>query len=758
MIKKLSVLLVLFLLVGCSSGDGDSGLSLFGAEPTQLDSSSAESVFTTFLDAWQDQDYETMYSLISPNARDTFSFDNFVAIYEDVNTSIGIREISWRLTAGPLVQGTNASVEYSMDFETDVIGAFTDPDPNNPAAMPRTMYLITTGEGWRVAWSRMDIFPGWTSGARLRVERVMPRRGNIYDRNGNILVAQNGTVIGIYVIENNMRGQEQCRNELARILRREQDDIQALFDQYLADSEFLVGEISEETNDAEFNVLSSICGYRGIPRTTRQYFGRVAPHLIGYIGQIPAAEIATYRAQGYPEDALVGRSGLEEAFEEQLRGTIGKRLLLESNTGIPIRTIANVDLEAGQSLYLTIDRDLQLGVQAMLAEAYDAATLTWTPTSDGASVVVMNVNTGEVLAMASHPDYDPSVFNPDTPIFNVQTVIQEYRDDPRRPLLNRAIDGSYPLGSVFKVFTTLAGLDSGFWSPERLVTCTGSWNGNQWGAGERNDWLLTGHGTLDMRGGLINSCNPYYWTMSVDLNTVDPYLLPEYYRRMGFGSLTPLQGITVSSGNIPDPDTVLRDEGRQWSFSDAANLVIGQGQMLVNPLQVARGTSMVANGGNLPDPIVVQRVEFLGQEPSFVAVPNSVNVGLSPEALSITQEAMCDVTRYTAQHAGTAAFIFDDGWYQQNDYRVLVCGKTGTAQTTDFTPPHAWFNAYAPAENPEIAIAVIVENSCEGSEVAAPMTRRILELYFPQITTERYNWPEPIWFGGCTQIGPDATG
>ncbi len=673
-----------------------------------------------------------------------------------MNTSLGLRDLTWTLTAGPLVQGTSASVEYAVTFESDVIGTFSDPNPELDSLAARTMYLITTSEGWRVAWSRMDIFPGWTSSARLRIERVMPQRGNIYDRNGNILVSQNGTVIGIYVIENQMRGIEVCRNELARILRREQDDIQALFDRYLPDSEFLVGEISEDTNAAEFNALNDICRYRPITRTTRQYYGRVAPHLMGYIGQIPAAELANYRAQGYPEDALVGRDGLELAFETQLRGTIGKRLLLESNTGIAIRTIANVDLVAGQSLYLTIDRDLQLGVQGMLAEAYNAAQVTWTPTSAGAAVVVMDVRNGEVLAIASHPDYDPSVFNPDTPIFNVQDIIQGYRDDRRRPLLNRATRGSYPLGSVFKVFTTIAGLDSGYWDADRLVTCTGSWNGDQWGAGQRTDWLLTGHDTLDMRGGLINSCNPYYWTMSVALNSIDPNLLSDYYVEMGFGTNIPFQGVVADTGTIPNPDSVLRTENRQWSYSDAANLVIGQGQMLVNPLQVARSTAMVANGGTLYDPIVVQRIEFLGQAPSFVAVPNGRLVNIGQEALTITQEAMCDVTRYTA-HKGTAAFIFDDGWYQANGYRVMVCGKTGTAQTGQ-RQPHAWFNAYAPAENPEIAVAIIVENSCEGSEVAAPMTRRIMEMYFPQVTTERFNWPEPIWFSGCTEIGPGSTG
>lgn len=751
--KRIVLLLLLMIAVGCSSGD-DGSLSLFGPKPTALDSSSAEAVATTFLDAWKNFDYEAMYSLITPNARDAFAPDEFIRIYEQVAGSdyLGLKSLDWDITAGPLVQGTTAVIEYAVTFDTNLLGTFSDPNSDYPDAEPRTMWLMATPEeGWRVAWSRMDIFSGWTNDARLRIQSVLPQRGNIYDRDGEVLVNQGGTVVGVYVTENKMRNIDGCAVELARILNVEVTDIQDKFINYLNDTEFQIGEISQETANRENGVLTNVCNYRGVPRTTRQYYDRVAPHILGYVGQIPANRAAEYSLQGYPADALVGRDGLEEAFEEELRGTIGVRLYLESANGIRIRTIANRQPQPAQGVYLTIDRDLQLGVQALLADAYRTAIPTWSNTSKGAAVVVMNVNTGEILAMASYPDFDPSVFNPDTRIFNPSVEIQSYNEDPRTPMLNRATIGSYPLGSVFKVFSTVAGLDSGAWQAENTYFCTGQWDGTPYGDDVRTDWLPPpGHGLLDMRGGLTNSCNPYFWNMSVTLNDFDESLLSDYARRFGFGTSPPLQGLQTDSGFIPSPSWERRNGG-EWGYGDAANLVIGQGAMTVNPLQVARATAAVANGGILYDPIIVQRVGIIGEQPTFEAVPNGQDMGFDPAALQLTREAMCDVT---LTYDGTANFVFQE-WYEYNAFQIIVCGKTGTAQSGGINP-HAWFAAFAPDDNPQIAVVAIVENSCEGSEVAAPIVRRVMELYYPQLDPN-FGWP-PLWQDACTQIGPNSTG
>ncbi len=750
--------LLLILLGGCSSGEDGGSLSLFGPKPTALDSSSAESVFSTFMEAWKDRDYETMYSLISPNARDAFTPEDFVDIYAEVQSILGLQDLSYQITAGPLVQGTTATIEYTVTFDTNLVGTFTEPNEVYPDAQPRMMWLISVpGEGWRVAWSRMDIFTDWTNESTLRVTRIMPRRGNIYDRNGDILVDQAGTVISIYIIENRIPDYDFCIETLARVFRREIGDIQTEFNKWAPETRFLIGELSQATINAESVTLQAACNYESVPRNTRQYYDRVAPHLIGYVGRIPGDRQGEYRAQGYRDDALVGRDGLEEAFEADLRGTIGIQLYVESAAGIPVRTIAERPAEPGTSLYLTIDRELQLGTQTLMSDAYNKGQLTWAPTSKGAAAIVMDVHTGEILAMVSYPDFDPGLFNPDTQVFNPAAEIQSYNNDPRTPLLNRATTGSYPLGSVFKVFSMITALDSGAWSPERTVSCDGTWDGTLFNDRVRTDWFPPpGHGPLDMQDGLINSCNPYFWQMSTALFDLNPDLQPDYSRLMGFGVQPPLQGVSTSAGFIPSPEWKVQQQGVPWGYGDAANLVIGQGDMTVNPLQVVRATAMVANGGTLYEPRIVQRVSLIGEEPTRVFEPVGRDLELDPEVLRLTQEAMCQVTLLpnNGRTGGTANFIFQQ-WYEENGYLVIVCGKTGTAQSGQ-ARPHAWFTAYAPQENPQIAVTVIVENSCEGSEVAAPITRRIMELYFPGLR-QNFGWP-PLWQSGCTEIGPDSTG
>lgn len=747
----LVLLALIVILAGCKSDDGGS-INLFGSEPQQLDSSDAESVATTFLDAWRDRDYPAMYSLITPNARDTFTQQEFEDIYESVVRQILLNDLSWEITGGPLVQGNTATINYRVDFDTNLLGDFSDPNPNDPVAPARTMWLRSTTEGWRVAWSRSDIFAEWTNSSNLRVERNLPTRGNIYDRNGKILVDQNGIAVAIYVSKEKMASVDQCIIELARILRREVDDMRAFFDSQNFDTVFLAGEVSEETAQAEISVLQGFCNYDPGRISTRYYHDRVAPHLLGYIGRIPADQQTDYSVQNYPADALVGISGVEAAFETELRGTIGVELYIESASGIRIRAIAEREPQSGNSVYLTIDRDLQLGLQALLADAYSNGQLTWAPSSRGASVVVMDIHTGEIWAMASFPDFDPGVFSPNTPVLDPALQIQQYRDDPRNPLLNRASQGGYPLGSVFKVFSMVAGLDSGVWANENTVRCTGQWNGTTYNDIVRDDWYTPGHGELNMQGGLINSCNPYFWQLSVALNSADPNLLPGYANRFGYGQPVPFQGLAATDGFIQSPEWWEATEGTPWGQANASNLVIGQGEMRVSPLQVTRATAAVANGGILYDPMIVQRVGFLGEPPIIEYTPQGEDLGLDPEVLRLTREAMCEVT---LSLSGTANFIFGP-WYEHNGYPVLVCGKTGTAQSGQ-ARPHAWFASFFPAEAPQFAIVAMVENSCEGSEVAAPIVRRTIELMYPDDFDLLWGWPQ-LWQSGCTEIGPNSTG
>lgn len=731
------LLILVGVLVACSGGDDSGGLLGLNSGPTPIvDQEAGIQTAETYLSAWAEQDYGTMYGLISPNARDAYRDDEFISIYENLWNSLRLDSLEWE-RGTVLTQGTTVIMEYSMTFTSRTLGTFTDSE--------RQIRIIpsTSDGGMRVAWSRMDIFDGWSSGARLAQETFLPSRGNIYDRDGNSMADQNGVALGLYITKQNVPNQGGCIELAVSLFGREYNDIQAVFDRNNPDTRFFLGDIDQETFQIRQAEINALCNPEIFDRSTRRYFASAAPHVVGYVGFIPSEQQEDYAAQGYPADALVGLDGIESAWEDELRGTIGNRLTLRSVTDDVITVITEKPAEPGQSVYLTIDRELQQGLQVALADAYSSSQPTWGRTSPGAAVVVMDVNTGAILAMVSYPSFDPSAFSPFSPYLDAASIIQGYYSDLQRPLLNRATQGTYPLGSVFKLVSSVGAADSGIFPLDRLNTCTGSWDGTPYGDIVRTDWYLPGHGTLDGRGAIINSCNPYYWAMGVAFQNTDPFLLPNYARMMGFGDTTGLRGVTQNPGQVPDPDWSLETQGLIWGYSQTLNQVIGQGELLVSPLQVARMVALIANDGNLMTPYLVDEVRLLGQEPSFIHEVEFEALDLDPTVLAEVRQAMCSVTLF-----GTANFIFGP-WYEfQGPNAPVVCGKTGTAQSGATSEPHAWFGAFAPAENPEIAIAVIVENSCEGSEVAAPIARRAVELYYglPQI-----EWPA-LWQSGCTEI------
>lgn len=756
--QKLSVgilLLVTILIIGaCDDGGSNPLPGFFGDEEvdeTALTAEAAEQIATTFLDYWRDGDLEKMYGYISPNAKDSYPPERFIETYQEAQNKMNVTGVSYQLQS-VIVQGNTAAVSYRVTFDTTLLGQFAD--PANPDEV-RVMRMISTPEGWRIAWSRMDIVSDWTSNTDIRVERQLPTRGNIYDRNGKVLVDQNGRDFGLDIIKQNIPNEATCVADLARVLREDVQSIQAKFDGYNLDTRFSIGRISQETASAELTRLEQTCRVISYPIAIRQYWDRVAPHIIGYVGRIPAEQAELYAAQGYPPDALVGLLGVERAFEEQLRGTIGISLVIRSlDTGTIIRTIAERQAEPGQSVYLSIDRDLQLTVQSLFAETYSLAIPTWGQTSKGAAAVVMDVNTGEVLAIASYPDFDQSVFNPNTPLFDPASQIGEYRNDPRTPMVNRATQGIYPLGSVFKVFSVAAGLDTEIWDPNRTANCNCNWTGPD--GIDRTDWYCGSSfspGIVDPQRALVTSCNIFFWDLSVAMNSVDPNALPSYVQKFGFGTAPPFQGIQTAAGLIPNP-TWKNQRAQQetgvspWSVSDAINTVIGQGEVGVSPLQVARAIAVIANGGTLYDPLIANRVQLFGSEPLIVYEPQGKQLDLDPEVLAEVREAMCDVT---TEPIGTANYIYG-WWYDDNGYQITICGKTGSAESGQ-AKSHAWFAAFAPADQPQIAVAVIVENSCEGSEVAAPIVREIIAAYYG-IPRHPTPWP-PLWETGCQAIGPD---
>jgi penicillin-binding protein 2 len=353
---------------------------------------------------------------------------------------------------------------------------------------------------------------------------------------------------------------------------------------------------------------------------------------------------------------------------------------------------------------------------------------------------VLNANTGEVLAMASGPGFNSNAFvGPTSGNERVQIVT-----DPRRMLFNRATQGTYPLGSVFKIATMTAAVEEGGMDPQNTsFYCPGYWE--ELGPAYRKGcWKTDGHGDITLQDGLTASCDVVFYTVGKRLDEINPEMLPRFARGFGFGEPTGIGGVLEEGGLVPDPSWKVSTVGEVWWVGDTVNLAIGQGYLLVTPLQVARMIAAVGNGGTLYRPYVIRSLGPAGDIlPEQVTTPEVVGtLPINPQNLQAIQEALLGVT---TKSIGTAPHRF-------SGLSIPVAGKTGTAEVGGSdTMPHSWFAAYAPADDPEIAIAVIVENAGEGSTVAAPMTRQVIEAYYglpltplPPEAKEGYVAPTPI--------------
>ncbi|MGH2523429.1 MAG: penicillin-binding transpeptidase domain-containing protein, partial [Anaerolineales bacterium] len=431
-------------------------------------------------------------------------------------------------------------------------------------------------------------------------------------------------------------------------------------------------------------------------------------------------ELDAYLARGYARDQRVGRSGLEKWGEEILAGRNGGQLTLLDVQGNPLRAIASGQPTPAQDIYTTVDFAFQQDVQFALGDFASAA-------------VVLNRDTGEVLALASSPAYDPNWFDPN----NANLAgLGQFFSDPSEPLVDRAAQSSYPAGSIFKVVTMSAALTSKLFTPGTEYNCTGTWE--EIPGLVLEDWKEGGHGILTLTEGLSASCNPWFWHIGYGLFNFHPNWLSETARGFGLGQATGIPHIDETPGQIPDPDWKRQVKGENWEPLDSLNLSIGQGDVLVTPLQIARLMAAVGNGGALLQPQLVLRIAPPEGEPTFEFEPIEVGkLPLDETQLAALQEGLYNVTQ---EPIGTA----------RNRFRGLprwlnIAGKTGTAEDPGYygeQEPHSWFAGYTLADlpdQPDIAIAVIVSNQGQGSEFAAPIFRRIVESYFG-LPLSRYPW------------------
>jgi len=694
-IKKSVLLFVISSVLLCTSSSCQVAPLLSKEEPTATPTPvlpGLEEVALGFLESWERADYKGMYALLSPLAQAEITQVEFVQYYHDVTTEATVTAVKTQLVS-LLRDGPQAQAAYHLIMDTLLVGRIeTD----------NVMSLSYADGRWEVNWSPGLIFRELEGGNILRMFRHAPSRGNIYDRYGTGLVVEDQAVT-VGVVPGQIEDEDRLLAELGWILGLEAESMKEKYALARPDWYVPIGDLSFEASQAHYSTLSSLPGVILRDKWVRVYRdGGLAAHLLGYMGRIEQGEQAEWVAKGYSGDEMVGKAGLERWGEPYLAGRRGGTLVVLTPAGRQFVTIKEQSAVQSRSIYTTMDRGLQQVAETTLG-------------NERGAIVALDPNTGQILAMASRPTFDPNIFI--TGIDSGQW--QVLASDASRPLVNRATQGTYPPGSVFKIVTMAAALEEGGLTPGSTFNCPGTWYGlgKDW---LKTCWLERGHGDVNLVQALTVSCDVAFYELGKLLYELDSNLLPEYARLFGLGSPIGLGVTEEVAGLVPDPDWKMAELGESWFPGDSVNLAIGQGYLLVTPLQVATMVAAVGNGGTLYRPQLVLKVSASSEEPEQIFEPQELGqLPIRPETLSAIQEGLLGAA---TGPRGTATQAFEG-------MEVAVAGKTGTAENPG-GDPHAWFAGYAPADDPQIAVVVLVENGGEGSQVAAPLFRQVVEAFF----------------------------
>lgn len=428
----------------------------------------------------------------------------------------------------------------------------------------------------------------------------------------------------------------------------------------------------------------------------RNYPSPAAAHALGYVSEITDAQLNSLTAKGYRLGDLVGQTGLERVYDEILKGEDGGFFIQVNSLGRQLKELNQVAPLPGNNLVLTLSLKLQQVAEEALR-------------GQSGAVVALDPRNGEVLALCSAPDYDLSQFSGRIKPADWQALME----DEQHPFTNRAIQGLYPPGSVFKIVTTSAGLESGAIVPETAFTCLGIYWISTW---PYRCWKEVGHGTLTLHRAIVESCDIYFYHVGLKTK-VDA--LSQYAREYGFGAATGIDLPGEASGLVPSAAWKERTQHMPWFPGNTVMMSIGQGYLLATPLQLAMMTALVANGGVCYAPHLLKRITDQAGRTLKEIEPQPVRQAkVSAETIRIIQRAMTDAVNVPG---GTA--------WRARVAGLVVAGKTGTAQNPH-GEDHADFVSFAPAENPQLVVAVVVENGGEGGLTAAPIAKKIYEAYF----------------------------
>ncbi len=567
---------------------------------------------------------------------------------------------------------------------------------------------------------RHDYYQTLAESNRISIVPIVPNRGMILDRNG-VVLAHNYSGYTLEITPNKTPNLEATIAELSTLIEITSKD-RKRFNKLLAERRnFETLMIRNKLTDEEVARFAAqqyrFPGVEIKARLFRDYpYGEQMSHLLGYIGRINQTDVeqleendlaANYRGSDY-----IGKTGLEQSYESELHGTTGVEQVEVDSGGRAVRMLSRTPPSSGNTLVLSIDAKLQeIAVQSF--GNYRGA------------LIALDPNNGEVLAFVSKPGYDPSLF-----IDGIDTLSwDELNNSPDTPLNNRALRGQYPPGSTVKPFMALAGLHYEIRSPGHTIGDPGYFNLP--GSGHLyRDWKKDGHGSVDMFKSIVVSCDTYYYGLANELGIDNMFT---FLSRFGFGKKTGVDLEGETSGLLPSQEWKMRRHQQKWYAGDTVSVGIGQGYNLVTPLQLAHATAVLANNGVSYKPHLVREVRSSrSNESRLIEYQPEADLQIPPAHLDLVRRAMVAVNQPGGTAAGAAAGA---------PYRIA--GKTGTAQVIAMKQgekydaskiderhrDHAWFIAFAPAEQPKIALAVLAENGGHGGGTAAPIARKVMDYY-----------------------------
>src|SRR5262245_30651586 len=564
---------------------------------------------------------------------------------------------------------------------------------------------------WDLQVIRGEQMAALSENNRIRLRRVPATRGRVVDRNGKVLIDSQVSFDAVLVPED-ARDLSSTVETLAQFLHQSTAETQAIleraagrppFQEVLVKRNLDFDEVAAlETHQLELPGVSlRITPSRSYP------YGPMLAHVLGYVGEVTQEELDSERRLR-PGD-VVGKAGLEKAWEPYLRGVHGGQQVEVDALGRELRVLDEEEAIPGHTLVLSIDLDLQQAAETALGE-------------EAGSIVVLDPRNGDVLAMVSRPAFDPNEFTGGIK----PERWRELTAHPRHPLNARATQGQYPPGSTFKVIMAAAALDEGVINPFTSIRCSGHL---PFGNHDFRCWKKGGHGSMNVHAALVNSCDVFFYQVGQRLG-IDA--IARYARAFGLGVPTGIEIGNERSGVIPDSEWKKRVLKQPWFAGETLSCAIGQGYVTATPLQMAEAAATLATGVRYK-PRILERVEAIDGTLVKTIEPQEVaKLPVRATALKEVREALVDVVaRGTGKKAGLPG--------------VTVAGKTGTSQVVKLGQErvkaaklawnqrdHAWFIAYAPAEEPAIAVATLVEHAAGGGggAVAAPVTKQVLETFF----------------------------